>query len=114
MIDVNTKQKITLTKGDTLVLTLDLKDADGNPYFPEEGDSLRFAISKGYLGERYYELITSVPIPLDGETLTFTVPSETTKQFKYEEYNYDVELTRSDGTVETVISSQIVIKGECQ
>ena len=44
MLNIDGNNKITLTRGDTLTLTLELTGTDGNPYEPEEGDSLRFAI----------------------------------------------------------------------
>ena len=68
MLKIDGNNKITLTRGDTLTLTLELTGTDGNPYEPEEGDSLRFAISTGYLGGPVYELKYETAIPMD--TLT--------------------------------------------
>lgn len=102
--------KITLTRGDTLTLSLTLTNADGTEYTPEEGDSLRFAISEGYEDAPYYTLKYEQAIPTD--TLSFTMLASETKKLDYREYNYDIELTHADGCVDTVISSQIRITGE--
>lgn len=100
--------KITLTRGDTLTLTLTLKKNE-QTYTPEEGDVIRFALSKGYKGEPAYELKLSKVIPND--TLTFTL-SSTETALEYRDYNYDIEVTHSDGCVDTFISSTLTITGE--
>lgn len=100
--------KIRLTRGDTLTLTVEIL-ADGEIYEPEEGDTCRFALSKGFLETAGYTFILAKDIPLD--TLTFTISAEETK-LDYGEYKYDVELTHADGTVETFISSTLTITGE--
>ncbi len=102
--------KITLTRGDTLTLKLTLTNTDGTEYAPESGDSLRFAISEGYEDSAYYALKYEQVIPID--TLSFTMLASETKKLEYKEYNYDIELTHADETVDTIISSQIKIIGE--
>ena len=111
--------KITLTRGDTLTLTVSLlhevdpvapaTEPTIEPYTPEEGDVIRFALSKGYKTEPAYELKLSKTIPND--TLTFTLSSAETA-LDYREYNYDIEITHADGTVDTFISSTLTITGE--
>lgn len=54
MLTIDGNNNITLTRGDTLTLTVELTK-DGETYTPEEGDVIRFALSKGYLGEPGYE-----------------------------------------------------------
>lgn len=100
---------IILTRGDTLTLTVALEQ-DGETYEIQEGDTLRFACSQGYLGEPAYVLKIEKQIPTD--TLTFTVTAEETGALDYREYNYDVELTHDDGSVDTVISAKLKIIGE--
>ena len=100
--------KITLTRGDTLTITLTLKK-NGQAYTPEEGDVIRFALARGYVGEPGYQLKLSKTIPND--TLTFTLSSQETT-LDYRDYNYDIEVTHSDGCVDTFISSTLTITGE--
>ena len=100
--------KITLTRGDTLTLTLALKRGT-QTYTPEPTDVIRFALSKGYKTEPAYELKLSKTIPND--TLTFTLSSAETA-LDYRDYNYDIEITHDDGSVDTFISSTLTIVGE--
>lgn len=119
MLRIDGNQNITLTRGDTLTLTVSLlHEVDPvppattptiEPYVPEEGDVIRFAISKGYKTDPGYELILSKDIPHD--TLTFTC-SSTETSIPYRAYNYDVEITHPDGCVDTFISAKIIITGE--
>lgn len=102
--------RITLTRGDTLAVEVELTEADGAPYEYTEGDKIRFAISEGYDSELNYHLIYEDEF--SAETLIFTMPASETKKLRYKTYNYDVELTRANGAVETVISSQITVTGE--
>ena len=100
--------KITLTRGDTLTVTLTLKKGT-QTYTPAEGDVIRFALARGYVTDPTYELKITKVIPND--TLTFTL-SATETLLEYREYNYDIEVTHSDGCVDTFISSTLTITGE--
>lgn len=108
MLNIDGNNNITLTRGDTLTLTVELTK-DGETYTPEEGDVIRFAVSKGYLTEPGYEFKFDKVIPHD--TLTFTCSSEETS-LDYRSYNYDIEVTHSDGCVDTFISAKLTITGE--
>ena len=114
-----TNNNITLTRGDTLTLTVSLlhevdpvppaTEPTIEPYVPETGDVIRFAVSSGYKGESGYELKLSKTIPND--TLTFTCSADETS-LDYSTYNYDVEITHGDGSVDTFISAKLKITGE--
>lgn len=43
---------ISLTRGDTLLLTIKLTK-DGKPYTPQDGDKIRFALKKNTLTMKY-------------------------------------------------------------
>ena len=119
MLTIDGNQNITLTRGDTLTLTVTLMhevdpvppatEPTIEPYTPQEGDVIRFAVSKGYKTEPGYELKLSKDIPND--TLTFTC-SSTETALDYRTYNYDVEVTHADGCVDTFISAKLTITGE--
>ena len=119
MLNIDGNQNITLTRGDTLTLTVTLlhevdpvppaTEPTIEPYTPEADDVIRFAVSKGYKGEPGYELKLSKVIPHD--TLTFTC-SSTETALDYRAYNYDVEITHGDGCVDTFISGRLTIVGE--
>ena len=108
MLQIDNSNNIILTRGDTLTLTVELTK-DGETYTPEEGDVIRFAVSNVYKTQFGYELLISKTIPND--TLTFTVPSDET-ELDYKEYVYDIEVTHSDGCVDTFISARLKITGE--
>lgn len=111
MLIIDAGNVIKITRGDTLTLTVDIAK-DGEPYEPVEGDAVRFALSKGYVGQKGYQLILTRNIPLD--TLTFTLDAETTQNLSEQKYNYDVQMTHSDGSVDTFISSTMVMLAEVE
>lgn len=110
MLNIDGNNNITLTRGDTLTLTVELTK-DGEPYTPESGDVIRFALAKGYETDFGYELLITEVIPND--TLTFTLTSTQT-QLAYRAYNYDIQVTHSDGCVDTFISAKLTITGEVE
>lgn len=113
MLTIDSKNNITLTRGDTLTLkcTPTIKGTDPpEEYESQEGDTFRFAISKGYMGEVAYQLMCEAPIET-GTWLT-TIAASETKKLGYETYNYDCEVTHADQTVDTYISGKITITGE--
>ena len=119
MLKIDGNNNITLTRGDTLTLTVTLlhevapvppaTEPTIEPYTPEADDVIRFAVSKGYKTEPGYDLKLSKVIPHD--TLTFTC-SSTETALDYRAYNYDVEITHGDGCVDTFISGKLTITGE--
>ena len=113
MLTIDSKNNITLTRGDTLTLKCTPKVKDtGEEYVPQEGDSFRFAISKYYLGEAGYELMCEAVI--SKETWLTTISAENTKKLDYTTYHYDAEVTHEDGTVDTYLSGDITITGEAK
>ena len=121
MLTIDGNNNITLTRGDTLTLTVTpLHEVDPvppattptiEPYTPQEGDVIRFAVSKGFKQETGYELMLEKVVPND--TFTFTATSEETS-IGYGTYNYDVEITFADGTVDTFLKGKLTITGEAE
>ena len=121
MLKIDDNMNIELTRGDSLRLTVELlKKVDPvppateptwEPYVPQEDDVIRFAVSKGYKNESGYELQFKVTIPHD--TLRVEAGPDKTA-LNYYEYNYDVEITFADGTVDTFISGKFKIIGEAE
>ena len=119
MLNIDKNQNIALTRGNTLTLTVALKEVTPpeppateptiTDYEPLEGDVIRFAVAKGYKGQEGYNLKLAKEIP--HETLTFTCTAEE-MELAYGTYNYDVEITHEDGTVDTFISAKLTITGE--
>lgn len=93
---------ISLTRGDSMIVTIDLKNNCGEAWVPEPGDSVRFVMKS--------------PQALDSEPLIEKsistidmalrlVPADT-KQLAVGSYVYDVEVTFADGFVDTVINKE--------
>lgn len=90
---------IELTRGDTFKRTLVLADAEGNPFVPAEGDEIRFALKRKVKDEAI--LINKV-IPND--TLVLKIEPEDTKNLAFGDYVYDIQITYSNGDVDTFIT----------
>ena len=104
------KNAITMTRGDTLRVKVDIFRTVGEekiPYIPTGNDAIRFAVKHPTMNATRTEytdqnpLITKV-IPTD--TLILTLFPADTKPLGFGEYVYDIELTMEDGTVDTFIS----------
>ena len=104
-------QKITLTRGDSLLVTLSITDGN-DAYYPAQEDVIRFAMSKKYKDKAGYELLLVKQIPTD--TLLLELLPEDTAVLQYGTYNYDIQLTREDGRVDTFISSTITLTEEVE
>ena len=89
--------KITLTRGDTLYLTV-LMEKNGASYSPVEGERVRFALKKSIDDE---EPLILKDIPIDSMILKLL--PEDTKTLDYGSYKYDIEYTSVDGDVDTFI-----------
>lgn len=98
-----TKNKIAITRGDTLRTTISITDSDGNEYTPEEGDVIRFALKKNYTDD-----VPIIEKVIPNGTLELRLDSSDTKLLEQEGvYLYDIELSKADGTVDTFISSTL-------
>lgn len=92
-----TNNVIYLTRGDTAVLSLSIKQDDGTEYVIENGDSILFTIKRS-TKEKTVILQKAVA---DGK---IKINPEETASLDYGSYCYDVQLKKADGTVATVIT----------
>ena len=90
---------ITLTRGDTFKRTLVLTDSEGNPFTPETGDEIRFALKRRVKDE---EVLINKIIPND--TLMLKLDPEDTKELPFGRYCYDIQITYQNGDVDTFIT----------
>lgn len=111
------KNKITMTRGDTLITTVSMVNkTTGEEYIPVEGDSIRFAVKHPTLNAQGTEFIDTEPlilktIPID--TRILQLDPEDTKSLGFGEYVYDIELTYADGNVDTFITEcDFILKPE--
>ena len=92
---------ITLTRGDTLKVKVDLYE-NNEAYTPEAGDVIRFAMKKQYSDANP---ILNITIP--NATQILTIEPNDTKTLEFGEYKYDIEITKTDGTVDTFIAEAV-------
>lgn len=102
------KNTITMTRGDTVDITINIEDEKGEPYIPVEGDVIRFAAKKSYADE---SPIILKDIPIDTRKLILE-PADTKDLDQPSTLVYDVEITTNDGTVATFIKGTINITEE--
>ena len=103
------KNDITLTRGDTLYVQITLTK-DGEPYVPQEGDTIRFAMKKSYK-DPDSEVLINKQVPID--TLMLEIDPEDTKSLSMQKtYVYDLEITTSIGEVYTFIAGKFKLTEE--
>ena len=101
---------ITLTRGDTFraKVTIYLDDQEEQEYRPVPGDQVRFALKHKTLtegGKEYTDVdpLINKQIPID--TMVLELVPDDTKNLGFGTYNYDIEITFEDGTVDTFITA---------
>lgn len=100
---------ITLTRGDSLFLQIDLVKND-EPYIPGPEASLRFAMKQRYKDpDEEVVLVKSIPI----STMILEIAPEDTKTLVMgKTYVYDIELTDEQGHVDTFVKGTFTIGEE--
>ena len=100
--------KIKMTRGDTLRAEVAITTPAGEPYEPQEGDSVRFALKHTTMTADQTEytdpeplLIKSIPT----DTLVLHLEPDDTSGLGFGTYVYDIELTHDDGAVDTFIAT---------
>lgn len=100
MMQVNSNTKhIDITRGDTILLYLKLKNYTPDP----NTDSMRFALAKA--DTKQVVLVKTIDI----NTLELRVDAIETKQLEPGNYDYDIQLTYEDGIVTTFIESTLTV-----
>ena len=91
---------IWMTRGDTVRIELSLYDSLGQPYEPEEGDVIYFTVKKSYKDK---EFLFQREVDLD--TLVLTIEPEDTNDLQMnKDYEYDMQLTKANGDIDTFIT----------
>lgn len=92
---------INLTRGDTAVFKLKIKNQDGTDYTISEDDQILFTVK---------ESTRSADIVIQKTAINnlITIQAAETANLKYGTYYYDVELRRPNGFIATVIPPHIL------
>ena len=98
---------IRLTRGDSFYCTVGMSRA-GEPYLPQEGDKIRFALKRDRLTPGNAEYVDKRPLILKtipNDTLILHIAPEDTKGLDFGQYAYDIEITFANGDVDTFIKA---------
>ena len=101
------KNKITLTRGDTLRVKVEIFK-DEEPYIPEDGDRVRFALKHPDMlpdGSDYSDIDALITKDVPNDTMVLELTPSDTKSLAFGRYVYDIEITYADGTVDTFITA---------
>ena len=104
MLNIDTeKMLIEMTRGDTVSIVFSAVDGDGTAWNPTQTtDMLRFAVAKKVGADPIFE-ITNTYDGVDADAFwTITIPSAYTKELKFGDYVYDVQLITTSG-IDTII-----------
>lgn len=102
---------ISMIRGDTESIKVSCKDTQGVIVPLEDGDTLYFTV-KSSVGTEKIEIQKAITEFSDGIGYINISPDDT-KFMSFRSYYYDIQLTRADGTVKTIIPpSMFTVKGE--
>ena len=102
---------ITMTRGDSETISIFCKDILGTIVPFVTGDTVYFTIKRD-IHEEAIILQKIITIFTDGKAIAVILPIDT-KALEFMAYIYDVQITKADGTVSTIIPpSKFTIGGE--
>ena len=103
--------KITMTRGDSETISVSCKDILGTVVPLVTGDTVYFTIKRD-IHDTNIILQKIITIFTDGKAIVVILPIDT-KALEFISYIYDVQITKADGTVSTIIPpSKFIIGGE--
>lgn len=102
---------ISMIRGDSENITISLKDVNGDNLYFEDGDTL-FLTVKDSVNTDIITLQKIVNTFQDNQAIIEIKP-EDTKNLKFKDYVYDIQLNKINGYVKTIIPpSKFTIEGE--
>lgn len=97
------RNKITLTRGDTAYLKLSLTDENGNAYVPAENDTIYFRLKKSAFSNNLpFEKTANI------DTLILELKPEDTAGLEFGSYRYEIELVTEEGEHFTIIENALI------
>lgn len=97
---------IRMTRGDTVIIQVGIQ-RNGDPYTPQEGDSVRFALKHATLNSKKTAYTDKNPLltkAIPNDTLLLRLDPWDTKPFDFGDYAYDIQITFADGRIDTFIA----------
>ena len=91
---------IEMTRGDTVRLTVNLIDTEGLPYTLQDGEKLEFTVKDN----PYTEEVLIQKEVIGGKVVIENID---TRYLVYKDYIYDVQLTKLNGDIVTVVKPDV-------
>lgn len=110
MYKIDSNNNITIVRGDYLSLTLELFDEEGEPYTPQTGDSIRFAVAEEWGNTRKTDCLIYKTI--DTSSMVIEITASDTKKLDFGTYKYDIEFTDAYGHPDTIIRGTFTVSEE--
>ncbi len=92
---------LKMFRGDTECISIDMKDEEGVPVPLVGGDTVYFTIKKSVHREEI--VLQKIITDFNDGAAIIPFAHEDTKEIAPRIYVYDIQLTRADGTVKTII-----------
>lgn len=102
---------IRMIRGDTEAINVNMQNIQGDVVPFEEGDTVYFTVKTStVVTEKILQKVVTTFV--DGSAFIVLHPEET-RELQERAYVYDIQVTRADGTVKTIIPpSQFVLMGD--
>lgn len=110
MYKIDSNNNITIVRGDYLSLTLELFDEEGEPYTPQMGDSIRFAVAEEWGITKKTDCLIFKNI--DTSNMIIEITGADTKKLGFGTYKYDIEFTDAYGHSDTIIKGEFIVDTE--
>ena len=102
---------ISMTRGDSEVIKVSVKDTSGNVVPLVTGDTIYFTVRENILNKT--KIIEKIITEFDNGEALITINPQDTDHLRFADYVYDIQLTKESGIVKTIITpSQLTITGE--
>ena len=100
-----------MTRGDSEGIKVTVKDTLGNVVPLVTGDTIYFTVRENMLNQT--KIIERIITEFDDGEALITINPQDTNDLRFASYVYDIQLTRENGMVKTIIPpSQFIITGE--
>ena len=102
---------ISMTRGDSEAIKVTVKDTLGNIIPLITGDTIYFTVRENILSTT--KIIEKIITDFDDGKALININPQDTNDLRFASYVYDIQLTKENGTVKTIIPpSQLRITGE--
>ena len=102
---------ISMTRGDSEAIKVTVKDTLGNVIPLVTGDTIYFTVREYVMSTT--KVIEKIVTEFDDGEALITINPQDTGNLKFTSYVYDIQLTKEDGSVKTIITpANFTITGE--